>query len=186
MRYQGRITSWNDDRGFGFITPSGGGRRVFVHISAFPRGHGRPTENELVTYELAADGTKGPRAEAVLYVEPGRTSARSRPFRHSERRGRRTSVTRSIVYLVIVASLAWYGWQRAAQHPGLFERFLEGEPAAGSVSTARFECRGKTRCNQMTSCEEAKFYLRNCPGVKIDGDRDGVPCEDQWCGHGFW
>ncbi|WP_085961298.1 excalibur calcium-binding domain-containing protein [Cupriavidus basilensis] len=23
----------------------------------------------------------------------------------------------------------------------------------------------------------ARFYLRNCPGVKIDGDHDGIPCE---------
>jgi len=33
----------------------------------------------------------------------------------------------------------------------------------------------------MTSCAEAKFFLKNCPGVKMDGDGDGVPCEDQWC-----
>ncbi|MDF3883094.1 excalibur calcium-binding domain-containing protein [Cupriavidus basilensis] len=32
-------------------------------------------------------------------------------------------------------------------------------------------------CSQMTSCEEARFYLRSCPGVKIDGDGDGIPCE---------
>ncbi|WP_443083319.1 excalibur calcium-binding domain-containing protein [Vibrio sp. VPAP30] len=34
----------------------------------------------------------------------------------------------------------------------------------------------------MTSGHEAKFYLAHCPNVKIDGDRDGVPCEQQWCG----
>ena len=45
-----------------------------------------------------------------------------------------------------------------------------------------FECEGKTRCSHMTSCHEAKFYLAHCPNVKIDGDRDGVPCEQQWCG----
>ena len=33
-----------------------------------------------------------------------------------------------------------------------------------------FACEGKTRCTEMTSCEEAKFYLKNCPGVEIDGD----------------
>ncbi|MCI5139910.1 MAG: DNA-binding protein [Candidatus Electrothrix sp. AR1] len=45
----------------------------------------------------------------------------------------------------------------------------------------RFSCRGKTRCSEMRSCAEATFYLQNCPGVKIDGNRDGVPCERQWC-----
>ncbi|WP_244214523.1 excalibur calcium-binding domain-containing protein [Cupriavidus plantarum] len=33
----------------------------------------------------------------------------------------------------------------------------------------------------MQSCEEATFYLRNCPGTKIDGDGDGIPCERSLC-----
>ena len=33
----------------------------------------------------------------------------------------------------------------------------------------------------MTSCKEARFYLKNCPNMKVDGDRDGVACERQWC-----
>ncbi len=45
----------------------------------------------------------------------------------------------------------------------------------------RYKCSGKIYCSQMTSCAEAKFFLRNCPGTKIDGDNDGVPCEKQWC-----
>jgi hypothetical protein len=55
---------------------------------------------------------------------------------------------------------------------------------AASVSSAlpsRFRCDGRQMCSQMTSCEEAKFFLANCPGVKMDGNRDGVPCEQQWC-----
>lgn len=44
-----------------------------------------------------------------------------------------------------------------------------------------FQCRGKTYCSEMSSCAEAKFYLLNCPGTKIDGDHDGIPCEKQWC-----
>jgi hypothetical protein len=48
--------------------------------------------------------------------------------------------------------------------------------------TTRFRCDGRTRCPQMTSCAEAKFFLENCPGVKMDGEGDGVPCEGQWCG----
>jgi hypothetical protein len=44
-----------------------------------------------------------------------------------------------------------------------------------------YQCRGKIYCSEMTSCAEAKFYLRNCQGTKIDGDYNGVPCEKQWC-----
>jgi Excalibur calcium-binding domain len=33
----------------------------------------------------------------------------------------------------------------------------------------------------MMSCEEATWFLAHCPGVEMDGNRDGVPCERQWC-----
>ncbi len=47
-----------------------------------------------------------------------------------------------------------------------------------------FHCDGRTYCSEMTSCAEAKYFLRHCPNVKMDGDSDGVPCESQWCPHG--
>ncbi len=46
---------------------------------------------------------------------------------------------------------------------------------------AAYRCDGRTRCAQMRSCEEATWFLQNCPGVEMDGNRDGVPCEKQWC-----
>ncbi len=49
--------------------------------------------------------------------------------------------------------------------------------------SGRFQCTGKMYCSEMSSCAEAKFYLRNCPGTKMDGDNDGIPCEQQWCEH---
>ena len=42
-------------------------------------------------------------------------------------------------------------------------------------------CDGRTRCQQMTSCEEATWFLQHCPGTQMDGDGDGIPCEQQWC-----
>ena len=44
----------------------------------------------------------------------------------------------------------------------------------------RFQCQGKVWCTEMGSYEEAVFYLRNCPGTKMDGDGDGIPCERQF------
>lgn len=48
-----------------------------------------------------------------------------------------------------------------------------------------YRCDGRTRCSQMSSCAEATFFLRNCPGTQMDGDNDGVPCEQQWCNNRF-
>ncbi|WP_414674271.1 cold shock domain-containing protein [Marinobacter antarcticus] len=41
LNQKGILTAWNDAKGFGFITPEGGGERVFAHISVYA-GRGRP------------------------------------------------------------------------------------------------------------------------------------------------
>jgi hypothetical protein len=53
--------------------------------------------------------------------------------------------------------------------------------AAAVTPASAYRCDGRTHCSQMTSCKEATWFLKNCPGVKMDGNRDGVPCERQWC-----
>lgn len=55
MRIKGKITSWNDEKGFGFITPSSSGKQVFIHINAFNKCSKRPEINKLVTYALSTD-----------------------------------------------------------------------------------------------------------------------------------
>ncbi|MEO8310417.1 MAG: excalibur calcium-binding domain-containing protein [Caldimonas sp.] len=52
---------------------------------------------------------------------------------------------------------------------------------ANAPVTAGFSCDGRTYCSQMNSCAEAKYFLANCPGIKMDGDKNGIPCEKQWC-----
>ena len=54
-------------------------------------------------------------------------------------------------------------------------------PPAPTAKPSSFTCDGRQYCSQMRSCEEAKYFLANCPGVKMDGDRNGIPCEKQWC-----
>ena len=68
MRYQGRITDWKDDKGFGFVTPNGGGPMVFVHVKSFANRKRRPVGGELVTYALATDARGKPRGENVAFV----------------------------------------------------------------------------------------------------------------------
>jgi hypothetical protein len=65
------------------------------------------------------------------------------------------------------------------------ERFIPSFPSLDirpkSQVASRYSCDGRLHCSQMTSCEEATYFLKNCPGVKMDGGGDGVPCERQWC-----
>jgi len=71
MRYQGRLTTWHDDKGYGFVTPHGGGPRAFVHRNDFGRSR-RPRGDELITYELVIDDKKRHNARNVQYVAKAR------------------------------------------------------------------------------------------------------------------
>ncbi|MDQ7017129.1 MAG: DUF1294 domain-containing protein [Gammaproteobacteria bacterium] len=62
MRQKGKIISWNEDKGFGFIDPSLGGEKIFIHIKAFKNRNRRPEVNTLITYALSSDKTGRPRA----------------------------------------------------------------------------------------------------------------------------
>lgn len=67
MRYKGKLTNWKDEKGFGFITPTNGGRQVFVHIKSFVQRQRRPIGNERLTYELKTGPDGREQAENVLF-----------------------------------------------------------------------------------------------------------------------
>lgn len=74
MSQKGLLTSWNDAKGFGFITPEGGGERVFAHISSYA-GRGRPSANCKVTYSLTKDSQGRPRAGRFQYAGAAKVGA---------------------------------------------------------------------------------------------------------------
>lgn len=69
MRHQGKITSWKDEQGFGFITPNDGGNQIFVHITSFANRQKRPIGNECVTYELKTDARGRAQAGSVAFLD---------------------------------------------------------------------------------------------------------------------
>lgn len=98
-RHTGVLVEWNDTRGFGFIEPSGGGSRVFVHITSFPRG-GRPSAGCRVIYEQGRDTRNRPRALQVRYES-------------SSRRLGAPARAVSFEFFVVVAFVALLLWLRA-------------------------------------------------------------------------
>lgn len=95
MRTEGKITSWNDDKGFGFITPSVDGKQVFAHIKAFNNRNRRPEINQLVTYDLSTD--KQGRACAVKVTLAGNQLLQKIKLKNAS-----LSVITAICFLVIV------------------------------------------------------------------------------------
>lgn len=73
LRFAGEITEWNDDRGFGFVVPNGGGERAFVHISQFQNRPRRPSAGDKVTYSLSKDSQGRLQARAINYAQKARS-----------------------------------------------------------------------------------------------------------------
>ena len=66
MRTTGTVKWFNDDKGFGFITPEDGSKDLFVHHSAIQaQGFKSLAEGQKVEFDVV-QGQKGPAAENVV------------------------------------------------------------------------------------------------------------------------
>lgn len=184
MRTHGTLTRWNDARGFGFITPALGSDELFVHISAFPRDGNRPRVGELISFGIE---TRDGKRCAVRVMRP-----RGQPSAAASRRAAstqaRSGLALAMLALLVVAAIAVFGYTRLRLHAtnaptGMATSFtptITPSPAT-AIRSPGVDCERHTRCSQVRSCAEARFYLSQCPGAQMDGDQDGEPCEQQWC-----
>jgi uncharacterized membrane protein YsdA (DUF1294 family)/cold shock CspA family protein len=74
MRLQGKITKWDDDRGFGFISWHGDGNTVFFHIKAFLERSRRPEVGDIVTYEITSGDNGKDKAVKVRLAKQTRVA----------------------------------------------------------------------------------------------------------------
>ena len=94
-----------------------------------------------------------------------------------------------LILILLLGALGWYGYTQYQAKLASVEAgsgsAVNGKPLLrqGNLPDASgpSKCDGRTYCSQMTSCAEATYFLKNCPGTKMDGNNDGVPCEQQWC-----
>jgi len=185
-RFEGTLKKWDVERGFGFVVAAQGGQDVFVHVSAFPRDGHQPIVGEPLTFEIERDRDGRKRAARVQrpgVSRPMKTPGHRRPVRIQSRAS--WSLGTALIALLLVAALGGYAYNQYGDARSRAVR-LQSPPqdalaAQPPPERSSFQCDGRLHCSQMTSCIEAKFFLKNCPGTQMDGNNDGVPCEKQWC-----
>ena len=85
-----------------------------------------------------------------------------------------------IVIVLLLAGYHYYKDNTVTYQPS--DRILVNDINDGNNADEdlNFTCDGREYCSQMTSYEEAVFFIKNCPNTKMDGDGDGIPCERQF------
>jgi cold shock CspA family protein len=84
MRFEGQLTSWDAERGFGFIEPAGGGQEIFLHVSAVPTNFRPPKLGQQFTFEVTLN-REGKKRASNVGVAVARGSGRvTRPGRRTQ------------------------------------------------------------------------------------------------------
>jgi predicted negative regulator of RcsB-dependent stress response len=92
-----------------------------------------------------------------------------------------------MILILVLAIAGWYGWgkyQAYVKQQRHAEQLGKSRPAPagkGDQGVSFFRCDNRTQCKQLTSCEEAKYFIKNCPGFSVEVLGEDVPCEQQWC-----
>lgn len=93
---------------------------------------------------------------------------------------------KKIVLFAVICFGLWSYYQKELQHnPSiaveqavLFGKSINKNQEPTVHTESRLQCDGRQYCSQMTSRAEAEYFINNCPNTKMDGDHDGVPCEN--------
>ncbi|MEO6276959.1 cold shock and DUF1294 domain-containing protein [Roseateles sp.] len=99
----GRLSQWDDAKGYGFITPDDGGAKVFVHIKAFGLRPHRPFVGERLSYREGQDAQGKKRAVDVQGLAPRAMP----PVAQARDRGRVVLVIPGFAVFVLGCHLLW-------------------------------------------------------------------------------
>jgi len=178
---KGKLKRWNDDKGFGFIASEDGRKDIFIHVSAFKRMGRRPIVGDVIFYQVHMDNDG--KTRAVNAKIEGTVEVKVKPYKRNEKKQKSSGLFFKIPFVALVLFLIIVAFNKFMVHNDNNRQATATliDSTSKRKNVESFKCAGKVYCSEMTSCDEAKFYQRNCPGTKMDGDGDGIPCESQWC-----
>ncbi|MNQ16150.1 Guanyl-specific ribonuclease St [compost metagenome] len=117
---RGKVVSWNDDRGFGFIQPEDQSGEVFFHISAVRNAAQRPQQGDVVEFDTTRD--KGGRVKAAWVMLEGVAAQAQAPRRPRGPRAQGNQQRHSpfalfkAAALLVVLLVGWLLTQSPLQH----------------------------------------------------------------------
>ena len=226
----GKIKTYNEERGFGFIEIAGESKDLFFHIKDFPNKNVPPKVGESLKFLKVQDAGKF-KADHIVRLDisyqktPSKIVSqhndlqieRAVPYRQPKKSVLSKLITGMGLVIIVILAVLVYGKyqnykiqkqqqlehliqkkkrlvseQRAAlgdlSEQGLSEQGrknlevstntpIRSNASSTSVSSP-YQCDGREHCSQMNSRAEAEWFIRNCPNTKMDGDGDGIPCEN--------
>ncbi|WP_019520375.1 cold shock domain-containing protein [Faucicola boevrei] len=180
----GIIQFWNDEKGFGFIKSDDFDKKIFVHISDFQNKYKRPNIGDEVVF-FVKDTPKGKQAYKVNFKNEPQKPIRQNYRQDDENGGGTLSKIIGVFVLVSIGYFVYGNFIKSTEPEFTPIQTVVSTPIqkpAQTISKPKksYVCDGRQHCSQMTSKEEAQYFLKHCPDVKMDGDRDGDACEDQF------
>lgn len=106
MRFDGSLSAWNDERGFGTIESTQGGEPIFVHVSAWPLGSGRPRLNQTVSFEVEV-GPKGKRAKNLQLIRARATAQATERASRAQWGGATLFIIPAFLMLYLAIAIFW-------------------------------------------------------------------------------
>lgn len=145
------------------------GKNVTVEVETIDRY--KRTVGKIIVGGVDANLEQIKRGMAWFYVQYGKDDK----YREAEAKARSAKVG----LWSEVAPIPPWEWRRSGKSTAINTTPPDQVSKSPIISadTGNFSCGSKRYCKEMSSCEEAKFYLQHCGATKIDGDGDGVPCE---------
>jgi cold shock CspA family protein len=180
--HKGQLKSWRDDKGFGFIESSKLEQDTFIHISSLKAMSRKPKVGDFIYFEIEKQND-GKNKAINCRIEGVASKVGKNP---EPRIHKKSSLpTSKIIIALLVIGVGIFAFQRLGLTPPVTTPAQQtpsqskvDNSLTDTVNEPEFVCDGRQYCDEMTSREEAKYFNKYCPDTKMDGDKDGFPCEN--------
>lgn len=194
MFKEGKITTYNENKGYGFIQLEDHEKDLFFHISDFPNKQFPPRIGERIKFRIVSENGRV-KADNIIRLDFKIEDKQSPNFskrQTSSQYNKRKPQEKSFNLLEIFIGVFIFSVFLAVLIPFLSRIYkretlkrqpvelIERTSSTTTNSVQQYYCDGRVHCSEMKSYDEAVFFINNCPGTKMDGDGDGIPCESQF------